>query len=345
MVKVTMTRTRSDVGKISIARVAQVAGVSKGTVSKVLSGSYRVSEKTRRKVLDAVRKLGYTPNVLARYISTGRSNLIVFMIKKEFGYPGEPFYTRILLNFEMFASRDDFWVLFKSFDGRNWKRVFKVAFSTGDAMVLVGKVNVSFANFLRRASNPGKMLLVDYMVKDSEIPYVMPDNVGGGRLVAQYFLEKGVKRGYFLCGDFSHPGIVERFEGFKKTMEENGGEVSLIRIKSTTNSFEDGLRLAQLFDKDDLAKDDLEGIGIMAANDAVAAGFVKGMGGKIEQMGGVAGFDDVFYSRNSSPAITTVKVDLNLFAEVAYSLVKKIMEHEEVPLENRIPVRLVVRET
>ncbi len=324
---------------VGIARVAQVAGVSKGTVSKVLSGSYRISESTRQKVLEAVEKLGYTPNMLAKYIATGKSNLIVYMIRKEFGYPGEPFYTRILLNFELLASLDDYWVLFKSFDGRNWKKVFKVALATGDVVVLVGKLTSSFSKFLI-SHHVENLLLVDYRVVGSRIPFVMPDNIKGGVLAAKHLASRGIKKAYFICGDMEHPGIRERYAGFKMGLAEFGLQPVLLSRGSGTNTFDDGVKLARYF-----GDEQIKNAGVMAANDAVASGFVRGLGERVNFLGGIVGFDDVFYSETSVPAITTLRVDLNLFAETAYSVVRRIVKRSQFPFENRIPVELIVRDT
>jgi len=60
----------------TIAEVAREAGVGVGTVSRVINGSGAVSESTRRRVLDAVSRLGFTPNAAARALSTGRTNRI-----------------------------------------------------------------------------------------------------------------------------------------------------------------------------------------------------------------------------------------------------------------------------
>src|SRR5580658_5792637 len=60
--------------------LAVVAGVSAGTVSNVISGSTRVSDRTRKKVLNAIQVLGYRPNLIARSLKTNRTNTLAIVI-------------------------------------------------------------------------------------------------------------------------------------------------------------------------------------------------------------------------------------------------------------------------
>src|SRR6266436_878834 len=88
--------------KTTIREVARAAGVGIGTISRVLNSSSQVSRKTRARVLDAIRRLGFRPNAQARRILKQRSEMVCFLLSnRDFLHP---FHARILEGVESYAS-------------------------------------------------------------------------------------------------------------------------------------------------------------------------------------------------------------------------------------------------
>src|SRR5437870_13742942 len=96
--------------KTTIREVALAAGVGIGTISRVLNSSSQVSRKTRARVLEAIRRLGFRPNAQARRILKRRSEIVCFLLSnRDFLHP---FHAHILQGVESYASSLQHHVLF-----------------------------------------------------------------------------------------------------------------------------------------------------------------------------------------------------------------------------------------
>src|SRR5258707_9032201 len=96
--------------KTTIREVARAAGVGIGTISRVLNSSSQVSWKTRARVLDAIRRLGFRPNAQARRILKRRTEMVCFLLSnRDFLHP---FHARILQGVESYATSMKQHVLF-----------------------------------------------------------------------------------------------------------------------------------------------------------------------------------------------------------------------------------------
>src|SRR5947209_18556533 len=97
-----MANLKKIIPMISITDVAEKAGVSAATASRVISNSnYPVSASTRQKVLEAAAHLNYTPNALARSMKTRRSNMIAVMV----GDNADPYFAEIMSGVEVVANQ------------------------------------------------------------------------------------------------------------------------------------------------------------------------------------------------------------------------------------------------
>lgn len=323
--------------RLTVKEIAKLAGVSKGTVSKVLQGKYSLSKDTYRKVMQVVEKFNYRPNPIARGLSTGKTNNIVFVIPETFTYSGEPFYAKILNAFEIAASESDYWVVFASFKLKDSPQDFLYkAFAIGDALVFAGAVPDSLLNALVEEVFSAPILLIDF--RFGSIPFVMPDNVRGGRLAADYLLSRECKSFLFLAGEMEHPGIRERWEGFYRRIKEAGKRAKLV-VQGGAHTLQVGREIAEK-----IYKKIENSTGVFCSNDSLALGFLSFIlrKGKTPK---VVGFDDIEPASHSVPSLTTIRIDLEQIGRVAFRKIKSLINGVAVEVETRTPVDIIVRET
>ena len=99
--------------KITINEVAQEAGVSKSTVSRVLSNNGRISKATKQKVNDVIKKLGYQPNITARNLAKNRTKTLGVVLPIDAGdYFGNPIYIQMMQGISLFAQENNYFIMY-----------------------------------------------------------------------------------------------------------------------------------------------------------------------------------------------------------------------------------------
>jgi DNA-binding LacI/PurR family transcriptional regulator len=206
----------------TISDVARKAGVGVGTVSRVINNSPRVSESTRRKVLEAMQDLDYVPNPFARRLSLGKA-LTLAIIAPFFTRPSsverlrgveavivETEYDLILYNVETVTRRDAY-----------FRRAPQPGRIDGLIIVSLCPTDEDVEHF-RRSCVP--TVLVDAWHPD--LPCVVTDDVAGGYVATRHLLDFGHRRIAFL-GDlypnpFNFTSSHDRYTGYRKALEEAG---------------------------------------------------------------------------------------------------------------------------
>jgi DNA-binding LacI/PurR family transcriptional regulator len=184
---------------VTIAEVAREAGVGVGTVSRVINGSAAVRDDTRRRVLDAVDRLGYTPNAAARALSTGRTNRIGVVA---------PFFTsasvieRLRGVTQVLAGADRQLILFDVEHPEQARACFDALAGGGSVDgVLSISLCPSAAEIARFSAAGAPVVLVDH--GHPTLPSITIDDVAGGRLATEHLLALGHERIAFV-GDEEH---------------------------------------------------------------------------------------------------------------------------------------------
>lgn len=212
------------------ADVAKRAGVSRGTVSMVLSGhSGRVpiSEETRRRVLQAVSEMGYAPNPAAQMLAQGRNRLIgVFTYEPVFPYSGDDFYYPFLLGIEHEASRQDYNVLLFT---RNRSAGLRSIYGQGanalaiaDGALLLGpRPDRSELKRLYEEGYPF-VFIGRREVPGCEIDWVVSDYITASADATRHLIELGHRRLAYV-GEGSDEAQVDRLAGCRSAVAQAGG--------------------------------------------------------------------------------------------------------------------------
>ncbi|MEG1410323.1 MAG: LacI family DNA-binding transcriptional regulator [Terrisporobacter sp.] len=161
--------------KVTIKDVAKEADVAVSTVSRVISNSSKISAKTKLKVWEAIKKLDYTPNQMARSLATQRTNILAVVLPQDFGESfSNPFFMQTLKGMSSCAKERGYFIMFAFREGDdNWiKRFVQSNFVEGIMLFQEEKDN-EIINYLKDIEFPFVSLILpenteDYLKIDKE---------------------------------------------------------------------------------------------------------------------------------------------------------------------------------
>jgi LacI family transcriptional regulator len=335
--------------KVTIKDVAQAAGVSTQTVSRVINSRPDVSPNTRSRVQQVVNELGYSPNVIARSLSRGRTNTFG-IVGFGLSYFGP---SSVLSGIEQKSNELGFSLLLSLLDDfdpalidgilRNLlsRQVDGIIWAVPGNDKLVGELSGRFSDI----SVP-----VVYMnkLKNGDEVIVAMDNRLGGRLATDHLLEQGFRRIGIITGPIGWWEAQEREKGWRETMGKAGLtnlEELIINGDWTAASGEIGLHnlIAKSPDID----------AVFACNDQMALGALQAarrLGIKVPQDLGIVGFDDIPEAAYFYPSLTTIHQNANALGALAVDRMcsfinARVKDEEFEPEVKWIQPRLIVRKS
>lgn len=318
--------------------VAAETGLTVSTVSRVLNNRGYISEDTRGRVYEAMKKLNYQPNEVARSLSKQKSNTIGVIVP----HIEHPYFAKLISRLERAAYDKDFKLfLFNSKDKEERENEYlEMCKSNRVAGIILCSGTVEMQKF--EGLNVPLVTIERFL--DSGTASVECDNRQGGILAARHFKECGCEHILYLCGysDIGMPAD-DRQEGFREICDRLGMKYT---FHSSTADKYNTLDYHSYIE--DALKSFPEADGIFASSDVIAAQVIQvcsRMGIRIPQDMKLIGFDDVNIASLTTPSITTIHQPISEMAELAVSLVKQAAEGKVVPNRTVLPVSLIKRET
>jgi DNA-binding LacI/PurR family transcriptional regulator len=199
--------------------VARLAGVSQSAVSRTFTEGASVSEDTREKVMLAAKQLGYRPNLVARSLITGRSNLIGVTIPSL----SNPFYSALLEALaSLFADIGYRLMLFTTSSDRNSDPLLEeILRFRVDALVLIASsLSSHFADECQQAGLP--VVLLNRKTNSKSISSVTGENKQGAKLIAAYLAAGGHQRFAYIAGLENSSTSRDRKKGFSDYLKDHG---------------------------------------------------------------------------------------------------------------------------
>jgi LacI family transcriptional regulator, galactose operon repressor len=321
----------------SVYEVAERAGVSIATVSRVLRGSAPVAPETRKRVLAAADELHWRPSRLAQAFVKQAHGAIGIVFPDLAG----PYYSRVIAGFEDEAVERRSAALILGTHGRpNVEELVHDLADRVDGLVVMGRtVSDEFVTSLDRRGTP-VVLLARAAV--GEVPSVRAGSVTSADSLTEHLLTHGRRRLVFLGDPDLSPDVSERWRGVRRALRRAG-----IRTADTVVS-------AGGFDVDHGYKAGLHLFAggatvdaVMCANDEVASGIYRAAsaaGLRVPEDVAVTGWDDTTMASRLHPPLTTVRQPMReLGARAASLLFDRIENRPATPVVLRTSV--VVRES
>ncbi|WP_337268533.1 LacI family DNA-binding transcriptional regulator [Oryzifoliimicrobium ureilyticus] len=325
----------------SLKDVAQAAGVSIATVSRLLNGSLELPVDTKARIYAAIRDLNYIPNPHARRLSRGRSDTIGLVVPDI----ANPFFGTLVAAVEEEADRRGLALsLFATLNrpGRELSYLRLLARNHVDGLVFV--TNHPDTDQLAELINTtGKVVVVDEDVPGASVPKLFCDNEQGGRLAGEHLADFGHRKALYIGGPDDMISTQRRFTGFQKALHQRfGSEFSLLRYCGDY-TVEFGRTAARRF-----LAEGRPATAIFASSDEIAIGLVEVLqaeGIRMPEDVSIIGFDDVGPLHLFAPPLTAIHQPVRTIGRRALSLLLETDWASEPPYpsEELVPVEIVVR--
>jgi DNA-binding LacI/PurR family transcriptional regulator len=319
-----------------MADVAQLAGVSHQTVSRVLHDSPHVRGDTRERVLSAIRQLDYRPNSLARALVTGRSKTLgVVSFDTTLYGPAST-----VLGIEQAAHDSGYAVSVTSVRSLNRGTVLaaieRLRDQGVDGVAVVAPLRTS-VDALRHVRQDFPVVAVE-AGPSSSIPVATVDQMAGAAAATQHLLDLGHKTVWHLAGPADWNDAEERIEGWRSALKAARAPLpALLRGDWTPRSgYELGQTLLQI----------PELTAVFVANDQMALGLLRRLheaGREVPRDLSVVGFDDIPEAAYFSPPLTTIRQDFAELGRRCLHILLGRIEGDAGPTRVVVPPELVVR--
>ena len=326
----------------SIKDVAKEAGVSIATVSRVLNDVDVVNEETKKKVIEAIKKLKYRPNIVARSLKTQKTSTIGIIIPDISNqiYPeivrgaedvaNIYMYNIILCNTDLDMEKElEYLKVLKE------KMVDGVIYMSnsleGETLELINDLNLT-------------MVLVETRDKDNKLPSVTIDNKNAAVEAVEYLINKGNKKIAYIGNrdDAVNAGSL-RVLGYKEALARNN-----IALNENLLYFS-GLKASDGYDglNKILEKESIDAV--FCGSDEVAMGAINALREKnirVPEDVDVMGFDDIYSASMFYPKLTTIAQPMYDMGSVGMRMLIKIINKQELEREHYVlPYQLIERDS
>jgi LacI family transcriptional regulator, sucrose operon repressor len=322
----------------TIKEVADKAGVTVTTVSRMLNKPDKVSKKTREKIQKAMKELYYKPNEIAQSLSKRTSNIIGLIVPSVRNY----FFCKIIDSIENYTAFNGYKLLLCVSNHEREKEI--EYFSMLKANTVAGVIIAS------RTQDIGESVRMDAPIISIDrkisplIPSVCSDNFMGGCMAAQHLIEKGCKKTAYFSGSPALVGMDanRRLQGFESVLQQYSMEPIVLELSEdrfVSMKYDD---IITAFFTEHGEVD-----GIFTSNDIIAAQIIRFCGqngidipGKVK----VVGYDDIDLASLYTPSITTIHQPID---DICRFAVESIVTYKDRSLPNAttFPVRLIERES
>ncbi|MFD1539825.1 LacI family DNA-binding transcriptional regulator [Nonomuraea guangzhouensis] len=326
----------------TLDEVARRAGVSRGTVSRVINNAPHVSRAARQAVERAIKDLDYVPNVAARSLATQRSGAVVLAVSSDDqALFTNPFFAEVIVGVNAALEETDLellLILAASERGRNrLARVLQSRRADG-VMLLALRENDPLAKVAAEGGVP--VVHGGRSLGGSHHWYVDADNRDGARQAAEYLISIGRTRIATITGPLDMHVGVSRYLGFREALALAGLGDERVAHGDFTEASGAAAMARLLTDHPDLDA-------VLIASDEMAVGalgVLKERGRAVPGEIAVVGFDDVVTARHTHPTLTTVRQPIKaLGREMIRMLLALIRGEQPTPLI--LPTELVIRES
>jgi LacI family transcriptional regulator len=302
---------RSQGTSVTIHDVAKAAAVSTATVSNVLNKTGKVGEATHRRVLSAVKRLGYIPNAHARHLASHDRRTLGIIVSDI----QNPFFPEVIKSFEMRARQLGYDAILSdtNYDSR-WTREAAermMEHEVRGVAIMTSEMSLRLIDELARRRIA--VTFLDLAPVRQYMSNLRIDYFSGVEQIVNHLYENGHRRIAFVAGRQGLKSNLTRLRAYETCMRALGLEPGPILPGDLR--FEGGLAAGLA-----IAKLAPRPTAVMAINDLTAVGVMKGLlqaGCRVPQDVSITGFDRTRLAEYSNPSITTVDTHREILGRMA----------------------------
>ena len=324
--------------------LADIAGVTRGTVSRALNDSPRVNEKTKTRIRELAKKHNYRVNEKARNFRLRKSGVIsvVFMLNiKSEQHMSDPFFLEMLggiadclaeHDLDLFLAHAPVADILALQDSR--------VFQNSDGVIFIGQ-GEQHSQLNEIAMSGAPIVVWGAQLPNQKYCRVGGDNVAGGYLAANHLIENGRRRIAFF-GDVNLPEIAQRFSGYKKALEEHGVKFDpALQVDVPFEMLHARETITELLSSKPRFDSALCSSDVMALS---AVSTITEFGLRVPDDIAIVGYDDIGLASYGSPALTTVRQNIRLAGRVLVESLLSILNGQNIA-DTTLSSELVVRQS
>ncbi|MFD1465832.1 LacI family DNA-binding transcriptional regulator [Lapidilactobacillus mulanensis] len=328
--------------KVTIRDVAREAGVSIATVSKALNNVDVVKPSTKRKIIDAVKKLDYSPNLIGKQLKSGSTRTVGLFTSSVRG----PYYSILIDGLANFSEKEGYGLnVFISSDREKIMNTLRGRLVDG-ALLFDPVISQEEIALLNAEQIPSVFL--DRKISQMNTTSIVFDSFQAGYEIGNYLINMGHQRIAFIAGYAGVYDSEQRLLGLKQALFEHG------------LSFPDEYRLEGMFEREASYNAILSFIRLsqmqqfafptafVAGNDLSATGAIKAFkheGLRVPEDVSVVGFDDIDVAEYFNPPLTTIKNPIMSQARGAIEMLMELMDGKKDIPSCALPGELIIRKS
>lgn len=331
--------------KITIVDVANKAGVSKTTVSRIINGNYaNATEETIERVRKVIEELDYRPNSLAKGLKQVRTNVIGIILSNLLN----PFWVRVLEGVEdTCRSKGYSLMICNSNDDplieEEHIRSFRLRQVDG---IIINPTAQNFSLFQNMMDSGYPLVTINRKIMELNVDSVVMNNVRGARIAIEHLLSQGRKKIAMIV--YPPHGItprIERIEGYKQALLKHGITLDEAMIHMVDERKGEAKKKVQQLLSSDERPDALFSTNNMMSLEILEG--IKETGLNIPEQIALVGYDETVWSKHLNPPLTTVNQPALEMGQAATERLIQLIESKE-KLEVRVTVlepELIIRES
>ena len=325
----------------TLSDVATEAGVSPTAVSRYLNNRIALPLATRERIDAAIAKLNYRPNLLAKRLSTGRTEAISLVTPEI----ANPFFAELAAAIEGEAQAHGYAVYMSSTQGdrmREIDAIQRLEDQHVDGLIMMTNQpdDGSLAALLNQHQN---VVLLDEDIPGVLVPRVFVENQQGSYLAARHLIDAGHRDIALVSGPHNLMSVTERLAGFERAMAEADLPVRPGWVLLGEYSRDYG-RAAAL----QLLSGAHRPTAVLACSDYIASGILQAArqaGLEVPGDLSLVGFDDMPFAELVDPPLTTVRQPVAAMGRTAFQQLLALINKTELEPQTRLPVSLIVRKS
>lgn len=328
-------------GKYGISDVAEMLGVSKSTVSRVINGNEGVGPELRKKVMDFINEIGYQPNTIAQSLSKGRMNIVALIL----GDIRNPFYADLAFNIQRILNDNGYMVMVLNSE-YNIERELEFLKLTEQfnfaGLILITAQEEIIEDRLKNMNLP--KVLVNRILPHYTGDSVLIDNFQAGYQATMHLIEQGHRHIGFIKGPGVSSASSQRFAGYRQVLQNYGLPFEKECVFESDLKLETGRSLADAF-----CKLEKHPSAMVIVNDMTAIGFMDGCrnaGIRIPEDLSIVSFDNIAMASMYGIELTTISQHVDEMGEkAAHLMLKQLNDRDAKPERIIMEPTLIVRKT
>jgi len=329
---------------ITIKDISKEVGVSINTVSRALNDKPDINEKTKEKILQKAKEMGYVKNTFASMMKSQKSKIIGVVIPDS----SNPFFSEVFKGIEEEARKSDYQTMIINTEGKynlEEKAISTMIERRVDGVLLFPMQN-NYTDIEKLLSEKYPLVLVGRGVENWNVDEIYNNEVKGGYLATKHLIDKGCNRIVMISAEKFNTAARDRENGYMKALKES--KLSYQKIENI-NKIHEGLYIEEgkKIIENILMRETIDGV--FCYNDLIAYGVIKELkenNKKIPEEIKVVGYDDIRFSKIFSPSLTTVSVNKEKMGKEAFNmLLRRIENIDSTTMNITLDVELIERES